>query len=67
MIRAVKGIVTDATDPARPLVRLDQDSTAAPTANWASGYSTPVNGDRVMVLIPADGGRFIVGVHHASA
>ena len=44
------GVVTDATSATKPLVRLDGDTTPAPTPNYAVGY-TPANGHRVLVLV----------------
>jgi NADPH-dependent ferric siderophore reductase len=44
------GTVTDATDAAKPTVRLDGDTTGHPTLNRAVGY-TPTNTDRVVVVV----------------
>lgn len=55
-----KGAVTDDTSPSTPLVKLDGETTPAPTTNYAAGY-TPTNGDRVAVLVD-DGDRIVIGV-----
>ena len=54
------GAVTDDTVPALPVVKLDGETTAAPTPNYVEGW-TPVNGDRVAVLV-SGGDRLVIGV-----
>jgi hypothetical protein len=54
------GAVTDDTSPSTPEVKLDGETTAAPTPNYAAGY-TPVNADRVAVLV-SGGDRMVIGV-----
>ncbi len=60
-MRVEQGVVTVATPPALPLVRLSGDTVAAPTPNWAAGY-TPVATDEVLVLLDGSGGRRLIGV-----
>jgi hypothetical protein len=52
------GEVVDATSATEPTVRLDGDTEAWATLNHAAGY-TPVNGDRVLVLVENFKRRYI--------
>jgi hypothetical protein len=52
------GTVVNATDATHPTVRLDGDTEAWATLNHAAGY-TPVNGDRVLVLVENYKRRYI--------